>query len=107
MTHRTLPSLLNTSIVILSVFITTVFDFWWSPMRLLLTYAIPVAPAFYFIDGFVSCCRGRTAQETWDLLYQQTDIDLSEWELQSGEQTALRPFGKLYWYAGVKKSKQT
>lgn len=44
MTHRTIPSLLNTTIVILSVFITTLYDFYWSPTHLLFTYLIPIAP---------------------------------------------------------------
>ncbi|KAK4553126.1 hypothetical protein LTR86_009853 [Recurvomyces mirabilis] len=104
MTHRTLPSLLNTSIVILSVFITTLYDFYWSPLHLLLTYLIPVVPLFYAIDGYVSCTRGRTAEETWALLYSQPEIDLDGWTLQSGEQTALMPFGRMYWYAGTKKA---
>ncbi|KAL8725157.1 MAG: hypothetical protein Q9166_007532 [cf. Caloplaca sp. 2 TL-2023] len=103
MTHRTFPSLLNTTIVILSVFITTIYDFYWSPVHLLLTYLIPIVPIFYAIDGYVSCTRGRTAEETWELLYHQPNIALDEWELKSGEQTALLPFGKLYWYSGVKK----
>ncbi|WPH01312.1 Hypothetical protein R9X50_00415100 [Acrodontium crateriforme] len=103
MTHRTIPSLLNTTIVILSVFITTLYDYYWSPFHILLTYLIPIVPIFYAIDGYVSCTRGRTACETWDLLYSQPDVDLSEWELSSGEQTALLPFGRLYWYAGVRK----
>ncbi|KAI4242319.1 MAG: hypothetical protein L6R40_004048 [Gallowayella cf. fulva] len=107
MTHRTLPSILNTTIVILSVFITTIYDFYWSPVHLLFTYLIPIVPIFYAIDGYVSCARGRTAGETWELLYRQPDIVLDEWELKSGEQTALLPFGKLYWYFGVKKAAMT
>jgi hypothetical protein len=58
----------------------------------------------YAVDGYVSCTRGRTADETWALLHRQKGLDLSEWELKSGEQTALLPFGKLYWYSGVKKT---
>lgn len=104
MTHRTFPSLLNTTIVILSVFITTIYDFYWSPIHLLFTYIIPIVPLFYAIDGYVSCTRGRTAEETWELLYRQPEVDLSGWELKSGEQTALLPFGKLYWYSAVKKN---
>jgi len=104
MTHRTLPSLLNTTFVILSVFFTTLYDFYWSPTHLLFTYLIPLAPLFYMVDGYVSCTRGRTAEETWALLENQKGLDLSEWELSSGEQTALLPFGKLYWYSGVKKT---
>ncbi|KAF2219783.1 hypothetical protein BDZ85DRAFT_304374 [Elsinoe ampelina] len=104
MTHRTLPSLLNTTIVILSCLLTTVVDYWWSPMHLVFTYLIPVVPLFYMVDGYVSCTRGRTAEETWALLRKQTDVDLDDWELSSGEQTALWPFGRLYWYGGVEKS---
>ena len=104
MTHRTIPSFLNTTIVILSVFITTLYDFYWSPMHLLFTYLIPIVPLFYVIDGYVSCIRGRTAEETWALLHRRSDLDLSQWELKSGEQTALLPFGRMYWYAGVKKA---
>jgi hypothetical protein len=104
MTHRTLPSLLNTTFVILSVFITTIFEYYWSPAHLLFTYLIPVVPIFYAVDGYVSCTRGRTAAETWKLLRRRSDLNLSEWELKSGEQTALLPFGKLYWYSGVRKN---
>lgn len=73
-------------------------------MHLIFTYLIPVAPLFFMVDGYVSCTRGRTAKETWDLLYSQPDLDLSEWDFNSGEQTALMPFGRMYWYSGVKKS---
>ncbi|KAL4912421.1 hypothetical protein BDW62DRAFT_216299 [Aspergillus aurantiobrunneus] len=104
MTHRTLPSLLNTTLVILTPFITTLYDFYWSPLHLLFTYLIPIVPIFYAIDGYVSCTRGRTAEETWALLKSQTGLDLSQWELRSGEQTALWPFGRLYWYSGVKRT---
>ena len=104
MTHRTLPSLLNTTFVILSVFLTTLYDFYWSPKHLLFTYLVPIVPLFYAIDGYVSCTRGRTPDETWALLHCQPDLDISQWELQSGEQTALLPFGRMYWYSGVKKT---
>ena len=90
--------------VILSPFISTLYDFYWSPVHLLFTYLIPIVPLFYAIDGYVSCTRGRTAEETWTLLLNQPGLDLSEWELKSGEQTALWPFGRLYWYSGVKKA---
>jgi hypothetical protein len=103
MTHRTLPSLLNTSIVILSVFVTTLTDYYASPLQLFFTFLVPLIPLFYAIDGYVSCTRGRTAEETWDLLHRQDGLDLSQWELRSGEQTALLPWGRLYWYCGVKR----
>lgn len=102
MTHRTLPSLLNTTIVIFSCLFTTIFDFYWSPSILLFTYLIPLVPLFYMVDGYVSCTRGRTEHEISELLEKQKDLDLSGWRFESGEQTALLPFGRLYWYAGVK-----
>ena len=103
MTHRTLPSLLNTTIVIFSSFISTLFDFYWSPMHLLYTYIIPIVPLFYAIDGYVSCIRGRTAEEISTLLRRQEPaLNLDGWEFKSGEQTVLLPFGRMYWYSGVK-----
>lgn len=104
MTHRTIPSLLNTTMVILTPLFTTLYDFYWSPLHLLFTYVIPIVPLFYAIDGYVSCTRGRSANEVWALLGRQQGLDLTQWELRSGEQTALWPFGKLYWYSGVKRT---
>jgi hypothetical protein len=103
MTHRTPAALLNTSIVILSSLVFTLVDFWWSPKHLLLTYLIPVVPLFYMVDGYVSCARGRTASETWKLLPRQEDVDVKDWDFESGQQLVLLPFGTLYWYLGVKK----
>ncbi|CAD6579608.1 MAG: hypothetical protein ASARMPREDX12_009310 [Alectoria sarmentosa] len=107
LTHRTLPALLNTTLIILSPFITTLMDWYWSPMYLLFTYIIPLIPIFYAIDGYVSCARCRTADETWDLLTRHTGLSVREWELKngwelsSGQQVVLPPFGTLYWYTGV------
>ncbi|KAI9684972.1 MAG: hypothetical protein M1820_010864 [Bogoriella megaspora] len=85
MMHRTIPSLLNTSIVIFSCLITTIFDFWWSPMHLFFT--------------------GRTDKEITALLrQQQPKLDLDGWEFRSGEETVLLPFGRMYWYSGVKRT---
>lgn len=103
MTHRTLPSLLNTTIVVLSPLITTLFDFWWSPLHLFFTYLLPIVPLFYAVDGYVSCTRGRTADETFDLIRRQPGVDLGGWEFRSGEQLVIPLFGVLYWYSGVKK----
>ena len=110
LTHRTLPALLNTTLIILSPFITTLKDWWWSPMHLLFTYIVPIIPLFYAIDGYVSCARCRTPDETWDLLRKSTGLSVNEWEqqsgwqLKSGQQVVIPPFGTLYWYAGVKTS---
>ena len=108
-THRTLPALLNTTFIILSPFITTIYDWWWSPFHLIFTYLIPLIPIFYAVDGYVSCARVRTAQETWNLLPRRPGLTVEEWEqkngwrLRSGHQVVLPPFGTLYWYSGVKK----
>ena len=72
-------------------------------LHLFFTYLIPIVPLFYAIDGYVSCIRGRTPNETFDLLRRQPDLDLSGWEFKSAEQVVLPPFGTLYWYSGVKK----
>ena len=64
LTHRTLPALLNTTLIILSPFITTLRDWYWSPFHLLFTYVIPLIPLFYAVDSYVSCARYRTADKT-------------------------------------------
>jgi hypothetical protein len=99
MTHRTLPSLLNTAIVVLAPFITTLVDYWWSPWHLFFTYVVPCVLLFYAVDGFVSCARTRTAAETWALLDKK---DAQGWDLRSGQVVVLPPFGTLYWYSGVR-----
>ena len=106
MTQRNFMALMNTSIVILSPLITTFIFFWNSPIHLFFTYLIPLLPLFYAIDGYVSCIRTRTADETRDLLWSQPDLDLSQWDPKSGERMVLPPFGNLYWYMGVKKVKK-
>ncbi|KAL6716887.1 hypothetical protein ACLMJK_004799 [Lecanora helva] len=106
MTQRNFMALMNTSIVILSPLITTLIFFWNSPIHLIFTYLIPLVPLFYAVDGYVSCIRTRTPEETTALLKGQPDLDLSEWEFRSGERMVLPPFGNIYWYAGVKKGKR-
>ncbi|KAM3067375.1 hypothetical protein ACMFMF_009866 [Clarireedia jacksonii] len=105
MTHRNLSALLNTTIVILSPLLTTLLWYWYSPMHILLTYIIPIVPIFFAVDGYVSCIRTRTADETMELLTKQKDLDLSQWEFKSGSQLVLPPFGNLYYYIGVKKQR--
>ena len=50
------------------VLFTTVFWFWDDWMHLLLTYGLPVLPAVHSFDGFVSCLRTRTFEETLRLI---------------------------------------
>lgn len=106
MTQRNFVALMNTSIVILSPLITTLIFFWNSPIHLLFTYLIPLVPLFYAVDGYVSCIRTRTPDETSALLTSQSDLDLSDWEFRSGERMVLPPFGNLYWYMGVNKNRK-
>ena len=108
-THRTLGALLNVTLIILSPLLTTLYDWWWSPMHLFFTYVIPLVPLFYMVDGYVSCLRGRTPDETWRLLTRKSGLTVEEWEtkygwtLSSGQQLVIPPFGKLYWCCAVKK----
>ncbi|KAK4502087.1 hypothetical protein PRZ48_007898 [Zasmidium cellare] len=109
MTHRTAPSLLNTFIINWQPFFTTIYDWWWSPLHLIFVYLIPLIPILTAWDGLVSCIRGRTADETWDLLTKSSGLSVEEWqqkhgwELRSGREVVLPPFGTMYWCAGIKK----
>lgn len=103
MTNRTLTSFLNTTFIVLSPFLTTFMWFRNSPLHLFFTYIIPLVPLMFFVDGYVSCIRGRTNKELDGLLRKQTDLDLSGWEFTSGETIVLPPFGVMYWYIGRRK----
>lgn len=46
----------------------TIFYFWNSNVHLLLTYAVPLLPVVHAWDGFVSCLRTRTFEETIKLV---------------------------------------
>ncbi|MCJ1251586.1 hypothetical protein MMC30_008821 [Trapelia coarctata] len=102
MTHRNLLAFLNTTFIVLSPFLTTFLWFRYSPLHLFFTYLIPIVPLFFAVDGYVSCIRGRTPEELGNLLQSQSDLDLSGWKFKSGEKMVLPPFGKMYWYMGVK-----
>lgn len=62
----------------------------------MLTYLILLFPIYYIFDGVVSCIRGRTPEETFDLLRRQHDLDLSEWTFSHGEELVLPPNGTLF-----------
>ncbi|KAM5347986.1 hypothetical protein ACJ41O_007810 [Fusarium nematophilum] len=100
-THRTPSSLINTTFVILSPFVTTLMWWWWSPMHLIFTYLIPVVPLFFFINGYVSCLRARTPSEMFRLM-EQEGIDTEGWRFTDGETRVLPPFGKIYHFIGTK-----
>lgn len=96
---------LNTTFIVLSPLLTTFLWFRYSPLHLFFTYLIPIVPLFFAVDGYVSCIRGRTPEELTDLLQSQSELDLNEWKFKSGEQMVLPPFGRMYWYMGVKEKK--
>ncbi|TKA83430.1 hypothetical protein B0A55_00328 [Friedmanniomyces simplex] len=52
---------------------TTVFWFWHDGLHLLLTYGVPVLPFVHGFDGFVSCLRTRTFEETVRLVEELQD----------------------------------
>lgn len=87
--------------IILSPFVTTLMWWWWSPMHMIFTYLIPVVPAFFFINGYVSCLRARTPNEMFKLM-EEEGIDTKGWRFEDGETTVLPPFGKMYHFIGVK-----
>lgn len=102
MTHRTPTAFMNVTMVILSTFIFSLVDWWFSPLILFFTYVIPLVPIYYAIDGLASCFRTRTPEETWRLLPDEKEVDLSGWKFESGRALVLPPFGTMYWYSGVK-----
>ncbi|KAJ5717501.1 hypothetical protein N7488_003147 [Penicillium malachiteum] len=75
--------------------------YWHSPIHVFYTFIIPVAPIAIGADGFISCLRTRTFEETRKLL-DQPGLDLSGWSFQSGKRTVQFPFIVLYYYVGIK-----
>ncbi|KAI9830057.1 MAG: hypothetical protein M1819_005887 [Sarea resinae] len=105
MTNRNLFAFLNTTFIVISPFLTTLLWFRHSLLHLIFTYLIPLVPLFFAFDGYVSCIRGRTSDELTDLLRNQPDLDLTQWQFKSGDTMVLPPFGVMYWYIGVKQKK--
>ncbi|KUL82143.1 hypothetical protein ZTR_10707 [Talaromyces verruculosus] len=106
-THRTLPSIIYTATASLfGALSTTWIEYWWSPFHLIFTYVIPLFPIYYIFDGVVSCIRGRTPEETFDLIRRQRDLDLRDWTFSHGEELVLPPIGTLFWYCGLKKKQE-
>ncbi|KAK1067731.1 hypothetical protein LTR74_006205 [Friedmanniomyces endolithicus] len=72
------------------VLFTTVFWFWDDWMHLLLTYAVPILPAVHSFDGFVSCLRTRTFEETVRLIKAVQGGSLSAHEKEDEGSVLLR-----------------
>ncbi|KAJ5721803.1 uncharacterized protein N7483_009737 [Penicillium malachiteum] len=79
----------------------TIVWYWYSPLHLFFTFIVPVAPIAIGVDGFISCLRTRTFEETRKLL-DQPGLDLSGWTFHSGKRTVQFPFIILYYYVGIK-----
>ncbi|KAL3488002.1 hypothetical protein BJX62DRAFT_227636 [Aspergillus germanicus] len=100
-TARDVPTCLYSPLVFFWGFYVTLRWYWRSPIHLLFTYLIPVAPLALWIDGLISCLRTRTSSEIEGLL-TQSGADLSGWKVTSGKRTVQWPFITLYYHVGVK-----
>ncbi|KAL2852597.1 hypothetical protein BJX68DRAFT_54292 [Aspergillus pseudodeflectus] len=73
-----------------------------SPVHLLFTYLIPLIPLMLVWDALVSAGRARTPREIAGLV-ERTGLDVSEWELRSGECACIPGVFYTYWFLGIKK----
>ncbi|KAJ0414705.1 hypothetical protein BJY00DRAFT_305396 [Aspergillus carlsbadensis] len=90
-TARDVPTCLYSPLVFFWGFYVTLRWYWRSPIHLLFTYLIPVAPLALWIDGLISCLRTRTPSEIEGLL-SRSGADLSGWKVTSGKRTVQWPF---------------
>ncbi|KAL2822451.1 hypothetical protein BJX63DRAFT_417549 [Aspergillus granulosus] len=104
-TARDIPTCLYSPLVFFWGFYVTLRWYWRSPIHLLFTYLIPVAPLALWIDGFISCLRTRTPSEIEGLL-AQSGTELSGWKLSSGKRSVQWPFITLYYHVGVKNDQE-
>lgn len=94
----------------------TMFWFWHSDIHLLLTYAVPLLPVIHAFDGFVSCLRTRTFEETVRLLEsvkgkrrvtsgsrdQVTMIEVGDWRVTHSRTLHTWPLGYMEVTFGMK-----
>ncbi|OTB11132.1 hypothetical protein K445DRAFT_322319 [Daldinia sp. EC12] len=85
------------------IFLIAPLLYWWSPMRLFWVYVIPVVPFVLVFDGLISCLRTRTADEV-EALLRTCGANSDGWEVKSGKEQFLWPFGYLHWIICTKKS---
>ncbi|KAL2814685.1 hypothetical protein BDW59DRAFT_176386 [Aspergillus cavernicola] len=98
-TARQVSTCLYSPLVFFWGFYVTLLWYWHSPLHLLFTYLVPIAPLALWIDGFISCLRTRTPSEIKTLLIR-SGADLDGWKFTSGERTVQWPFITLYYYVG-------
>ncbi|KAJ5905205.1 uncharacterized protein N7473_002121 [Penicillium subrubescens] len=100
-TAREVWTCLCSPLVFFWAFYVTLIWYWNSPIHLLFTFVLPIAPLAIWVDGLISCLRTRTTKEVRALL-DQPGLDLSKWTFHSGQKTVQFPFITLYYYIGVK-----
>ncbi|KAK5995201.1 hypothetical protein PT974_03599 [Cladobotryum mycophilum] len=69
---------------------------WRSPATLFFTWVIPILPFVIVFDGFMSAMRTRTPEEVESLL-RGCGADTSLWEVRSGRQMFVYPWGYMNW----------
>ncbi|OJJ04025.1 hypothetical protein ASPVEDRAFT_54276 [Aspergillus versicolor CBS 583.65] len=90
-TARQVSTCLFSPLVFFWGFYVTLFWYWHSPVHLLFTFLVPVAPLVLWVDGFISCLRTRTPTEIRELLTRSGE-NLDGWEFRSGEKSVQWPF---------------
>ncbi|KAL4927995.1 uncharacterized protein BDV17DRAFT_282237 [Aspergillus undulatus] len=80
-------------------FYVTALWYWHSPVHLLSTFLIPVAPLALWIDGLISCLRTRTPQEVQTLI-ARSGANTDGWKFTHGEKSVQWPMITLYYYVG-------
>jgi hypothetical protein len=80
---------------------------WRSPATLFFSWILPILPFVLVFDGWISSLRSRTPEEVEALLRtcgaEGGEEELKLWELRSGEEVFLWPFGTLHWIICTKR----
>ncbi|KAK3349108.1 hypothetical protein B0T25DRAFT_632675 [Lasiosphaeria hispida] len=83
---------------------------WQSPATLVFTYLIPILPFVLVFDGWMSALRTRTPDEVEALLRtcgaEGGEVEIARWEVRSGKDVFMWPFGRLNWIVCVRKGER-
>ncbi|KAK0708084.1 hypothetical protein B0H67DRAFT_671790 [Lasiosphaeris hirsuta] len=83
---------------------------WQSPTTLVFTYLIPILPFVLVFDGWMSALRTRTPDEVEALLRncgaEGGEDEIARWEVRSGKDVFMWPFGRLNWIVCVRKGER-
>ncbi|KAL5000603.1 hypothetical protein BDV10DRAFT_183373 [Aspergillus recurvatus] len=102
-TARQVSTCLYSPLVFFWGFYVSLLWYWRSPVHLVFTFLLPIAPLALWVDGFISCLRTRTPAEIWDLL-ASSGRELEGWTFSSGEKSVQWPFITLYYFVGRSKA---